>query len=441
MKMERRTRRNSDPTPKPPHAQSNTEDDPSDRDMSTSFAGTSSRPDQPTHTFHKGSLLRGVDVPSAQMPHPPSVMSSSLPMTSPSSGNFLDRITSVESRSPYLERMSRDKRLKNECGGKGERGVSGEDEVLVSRSRRSGKGRKKRRKREEATEHIDTEVTTAGGDRSSPTSLRIHKQDETKHHQSHVTQRQGHVTAHVIQGEGVRNSIPHQFIGTDECDFETEPKGSIIHPHSPSDHEGDLHRGVGGDRGSMSLEMELALATKDIQPQGGVAMDRSLPRINIETETATGDGGRHQLEQPHSLSDVSPFEEIGEEDSQSSIPPSAANPFGDEETLNDRQQKCTRNTAPVHSRRVQHPKLKMKVEQDVDKHKSKSSSQKKLDSQIAREASPNYEGDFDVITNAEVTEVFGGRARSTTDYKKAGEERQRERGSNASGVTAATEGS
>ena len=145
------------------------------------------------------------------------------------------------------------------------------------------------------------------------------------------------------------------------------------------------------------------------------------------------------MELPHTSSDVTPFEVLEEGgDSQTTIPLTAANPFGDEDThhtsVSDHYQNRTRHTAPVQpSHRLQHPKLKMKVERDVGKQKSKSSLKQKLDSQRASDFD-----EYDVITSAEAAEVLTGRERSSTDPKEPGEERERKRETNT--VASTTEG-
>ena len=579
-----RQRRNSDPSPKTVPALPALSDDRESRDFSASYAGTGMGGSSDRHTelpseshaeteSEKPSSgvpqnpSEGLDTPPAVKPHPP-MMSSSSQMTS-SQMNFLERMGSLDSRSPFMERKSLvdEGRRKVEHGGGSEkvRVVGGErgrgegegsgDEVLVARGRRGGRGKKKRRKkREEGEEMENPEKTGASLTRTSP-RIRSSQRGHVTEEQSHVTEQQSHVTAHVIkEGEeeptseglveqqSVREqeigskeeskvspggsfgdekemkqatkslgddcsskekeererdvSIPiprgsDRFPGVEECDFETEPRSPVVGRGLEARlvRRGEGERDGRGGKG-MSLEMELALAAKDIDSpvdspvesevvrkeegsesqtmEGGGGPDRErsaegksdsvLPLEQTETETerqkktSGDDDGGHLLEQFHSPPEVnlSPFEVVAKErgspDWQQS-PPDAENPFGDEHspslspppTIN-RHQKHTRHTSPAHlSRTLEHPHSKMKIERDP--RKSKSKSPKKSGSRKPRDTSPDFEGDFDVITKSEMREVSQRRGRANAVFQEEGTvERERDPQTNLKKMASTTEG-
>lgn len=495
-------RRNSDPDHKLPQILPSSGDDREmrDCDISTSSANTTGGVDNEKGLSHRQrNLSEGVDIPCAEKPHPP-VMSSSLQMTPPSR-NLLDRMSSLELRSPFLERKSGDGRSKMERGGervgvgggervRGDVGEGSEDNVLVARGRKSGKGKKKRRRRREDRAYSDT-VTKDGSGNSSHTSLSSSRQYHVTDHQSHVTQLPSHVTTHVIQEEKIGSrdaqqksmlrensafrpykdttvtvsadereaggtvdavhlieegregdiSIPHNSL--EECDFEMEPKSAVVSHLAPlMRREGEGGR-EGGGGGGMSLEMELALAAKDIENplqgnigEGGVVCRERNNRVKpggftavrrggfpqvTETETDSGDGG-DQLEQSFPPSEATPL--------LNDLPDSstAADPFEDEvpppiyppHTLTHHQ-KHMRHTAAAHrSLKLQHLNSRTKTERDTEKQ----SSSRKSGSQLARETSPNFEADFDVITRTEVREVTEQRKRANAVFQ--GEEEEEE---------------
>ena len=569
---EMRQRRNSDPSPKTVPALPTTSYDRESRDFSASYAGTGmggssdrhaklpSESHAETESEKPSSGVpqnpsEGLDIPPAVKPHPP-MMSSSLQMTS-SQMNFLERMGSLDSRSPFLERKSLvdEGRRKVEHGGgsekvrvggggrgRGEDEGSG-DEVLVARGRKGGRGKKKRRKkREEGEEMENPEKTGASLTRTSP---RIRSSQ-----QGHVTEQQSHVTAHVIKegeeeqtSEGIVEqqsvreqeigskeeskvspggsfgdekemkqvskslgddcsskekeererdvSIPiprgsDRFPGVEECDFETEPRSPVVGRGLEARlvRRGEGERDGRGGEG-LSLEMELALAAKDIDSpvesevvmeeegsesrtmEGGggpdrersaeAKRDRELPLEQTETETerqkkTSGDGdGGHLLEQSRSPPEVnlSPFQVIAKErgspDWQQS-PPTAGNPFGDEHSPSlsppptiTRHQKHTRHTSPAHlSRTLEHPHSKMKIERDP--RKSKSKSPKKSGSRKPRDSSPDFEGDFDVITRLEIREVSERRGRANAVFQEDTMERERDSQTNLKKMASTTEG-
>ena len=183
----------------------------------------------------------------------------------------------------------------------------------------------------------------------------------------------------------VTDSIPtrdHGNMGMEECDFETEPRHSIAGRRVSSEVIGTRREGE-EEEGGMNLEMELALAAKDIQEDvlDSVQMDLKVGVVyggsdnkSVFKKLANSDNidkiseGVHQLEQskvprrdtklPKSSGSLNPFEE--EE-------PSPLSPLSPPTTHTSTR---TRHTAPSdtghHSHRVQsshseHPKSKLKV--------------------------------------------------------------------------------
>ena len=372
-------------------------------------------------------------------------MSSSLQMTSSSlSRNVLERMGSLESRSPFLERRSREASE----GVRGDSREGGEDEVLVSKGRRSGRGRKRRKKKDESKydEHPS---------QSSPQTRR----DHVTEHQSHMTQHESHVTILELgvdtgmgeEGGVVREENYVEVLVTEECDFEMEPKHAVSGDLSPLLGGREGERGGGG----MSLEMELALATRDIdRPTTGDTCqelrgdgDKELNRDGVIEEhrgwlpvrngiesrdDVSGDLGEgvHQLEPSHFASETAPFEVLGEEDSQLSVPHTGGNPFGDVDddpsppppgSLPHRLTEHThhqRHTAPHHTSHHPHNSDRsMTGEQSLPhRHKSKlkslSASLPESSSRRMREMSPQFDRGFDVITQREVREVTERRPRA-----------------------------
>ena len=512
-----RSRRNSDPTPKQPQALPSSEkhQEASEGDVSASYAGTTGTSEctelqssqtqvetenkvVPQSKQHISS--EAVSIPSMERSRT-SMMSSSLQMMSSSSSpskNVLERMSSLESRSLFLERAVRDGRSKLERGSEGGRvgggegvrddvGEGGGDEILVARERRHGKGKKKKRKRREETENGLFETVTE----SSLTGSRTSRRDHVTEHESHMTKHKGHMTTQehrgkmagsdgktvdqrkdtrtdrdravevsasgglesgVFSGDAVSarrdereggGSIPcdTEFLGTEECDFETEPKHAVVGHVSAlvERREGGGRRwrereGDGGG-GGMSLEMELALASRDIE---------SPVRGNVSTGELEGRGvvygedGKELCDDNDGVESVAEgcfsrvtetgtvergFGEIGDGDSTSN----PSSPISPSHTLTHHPHTRMRHTAPVHSR-SQHPKSKMKVVRDntaTEQHKSRL---RKFDPQKAREVSPGFEEGFDVISRTEVREVLGrrGRANAVFTEEREGEEEEGE---------------
>ena len=364
-----------------------------------------------------------IPIPSTEEPRS-SMMSSSLQMTS--SRNLLERMSSLETRSPFLERAAgsreglrwrgvgqsgRGERVKDENGE--------EDDMVVAKGRRSGRSKKRRRKRNE-----ENEVS----DESSP--------------RGHVTREENHVTreeSHVIPGAvlfspsnttttaDADNSVPvgaPHSTRTEQCDYETEPKEAVVLQSLVEE------KGLG-----LSLEMELALAA------------RGVP--GIQTRVSSGDaGGGDQLEQhlPPSC-DVAPSEtprghlENFEESLPHTSGSSNRNPFDVEEDA-DLSPSLSPSTPPSstdknrdivsnrqhRSYRIHHPpssaSARSEFKSDEKRNprqvplnsksissssRSPPSTQHRSKSRRQRGVTPEMEGEFDIITRSEVRALDGQR--------------------------------
>ena len=176
----------------------------------------------------------------------------------------------------FLERGVQNGRSKLEHGSEGVRvgggeGVRGDvredggDEILVARERRHGKGKRKKRRRKEEREN---EAVTESPLTSSKTGKHVHESHMTRH-QSHVTTQEHRedmvgsdgkrvewkndreraakvsasgglevsgvtVSAREDEREGEVPVPRHpRFLGTEECDFEMEPKHAVVDHLSP----------------------------------------------------------------------------------------------------------------------------------------------------------------------------------------------------------------
>ena len=429
------------------------------RDLSASCAGTTATTKTHKHsTVHNESenVLHGDIVPdnsihSNRVSIPSSigsdesrstnpVMSSSLQMTS--SRNFLERVGSLESnQSPFLGHaalgsgMSRDRMKKDRS--KKDRDEEEED-VLVAKERKSGRSKRRRKKRN--GENETSEATNSN--KSSPTNIqyeghaRKHESRMTKSDVSGITDSVS--VTQLDTGENDTDSIPtrdHGNMGMEECDFETEPRHSIAGRRVSSEVIGTRREGE-EEEGGMNLEMELALAAKDIQEDvlDSVQMDLKVGVVyggsdnksvfkklansdNIETFDKISEGV-HQLEQPKvprrdtklpkSSGSLNPFEE--EE-------PSPLSPLSPPTTHTSTR---TRHTAPSdtghHSHRVQsshseHPKSKLKVTREFGKP-SRQRQTNRLD----------FDEDFDIITHKDMRELEGKRERANAVFTEGDRE-------------------
>ena len=483
-----RSRRSSDPTPKQPQALPSSEkhQEASKGDMSASYAGTVGTSEytelhsSQTQVETENKVVpqskqqissEAVSIPSTERSRT-SMMSSSLQMmsssSSPSSKNVLERMSSLESRSLFLERAVRDGRSKLERGSEGVRmgggegvrgdvGEGGGDEILVARERRHGKGKKKRRKRREETENGLFETVTE----SSLTGSRTNRRDHVTEHESHVTKHMttqehrgkmagsdgkrvdqrkdtrtdrdravnvsasGGLESGVFSGAAVsvrrderegEGSIPcdTEFLGTEECDFETEPKHAVSALVERREGGGGRGREDGG--GEMSLEMELALASRDIESpvRGNVSTaeleDRGVVYGDDSKELCDNNDGVESVAEGR-FSRVTEtgtvergFGEIGDGDGTAN----PSTPISPSHTLIHHPHTRMRHTAPAHSC-SQHPKSKMKVVCDNTTTAQHKSQLRKSVPQKARVVSPEFEEGFDVISRTEVREVLGGR--------------------------------
>ena len=375
----------------------------------------------------------GSDEPRSTNP----VMSSSLQMTS--SRNFLERVGSLESsQSPFLghaalgsgtsrDRMKKDRSKKDRD--------EEEDDVLVAKERKSGRSKRRRKKRN--GENETSEATNSN--KSSPTNIqyeghvRKHESRMTKSDVSGITDSVS--VTQLDTGENDTDSIPtrdHGNMGMEECDFETEPRHSIAGRRVSSEVIGTRREGE-EEEGGMNLEMELALAAKDIQEDvlDSVQMDLKVGVVyggsdnkSVFKKLANSDNidkiseGVHQLEQPKvprrdtklpkSSGSLNPFEE--EE-------PSPLSPLSPPTTHTSTR---TRHTAPSdtghHSHRVQsshseHPKSKLKVTREFGKP-SRQRQTNRLD----------FDGDFDIITHKDMRELEGKRERANAVFTEGDRE-------------------
>ncbi|CAI8012506.1 hypothetical protein GBAR_LOCUS8026 [Geodia barretti] len=447
-----RPRTHSDPTPKPPGAipsltrgarkqTRNNKEAPA--------AGTASSEKSPEASGETGTnienengdnLIRNegagdsIPIPSTEEPRS-SMMSSSLQMTS--SRNLLERMSSLETKSPFLERAAASREGLRWRGagqsGRGERvkDENGEeDDMVVAKGRRSGRSKKRRRKRNE-----ENEVS----DESSP--------------RGHVTREENHVTRegnHVIPGavlfsptntttttvdadDSVLVGAPHSM-RTEECDYETEP---VILQSLAEE------KGLG-----LSLEMELALAARDepgIQTSmssgdagGGDQLELHLPPSRDAAPSETPRVHLENLEESlprTSGNNRNPFDVEEDVDLSPSLPPSTPPSFPDKnsDNLSNRQHRShtihhppssASTRSELKSDEKRNPRrVPLNSKPISSSSRSPPSAQHRSKSRREKGVTSEVEGEFDIITQSEVR-ALDGRRRTNALYS---EDREGER--------------
>ena len=440
-----RPRTQSDPTPKPPGAipsltrgarkqTGNNKEAPA--------AGTASSKISPEASGETGTnienengdnLIRNegagdsIPIPSTEEPHS-SMMSSSLQMTS--SRNLLERMSSLETKSPFLERAAASREGLRWRGagqsGRGERvkDENGEeDDMVVAKGRRSGRSKKRRRKRNEANEVSDE---------SSP--------------RGHVTREENHVipgavlfsptnTATIVDADdSVLVGAPHST-RTEECDYETEP---VILQSLAEE------KGLG-----LSLEMELALAARDepgIQTSmssgdagGGDQLELHLPPSRdaapSETPRVHLENLEESLPRTSGSSNRNPFDVEEDVDLSPSLPPSTPPSFTDKnsDNLSHRQHRSHTIHHPpssagtrseLKSDEKRNPRrVPLNSKPISSSSRSPPSAQHRSKSRRERRVTSEVEGEFDIITRSEVR-ALDGRRRANALYS---EDREGER--------------
>ena len=415
--MDSRSRTASDPAPKLPRASPGTkkEGEGREREISASYGGSGEsgkhrarvETESECTSLHRHPISESIHTPSAGGAES-AMMSSSLQMTS--SRNLLERMGSLESRSPFLTRRVREHGVES---GEDERGkVRGREGVrkgdnsddVVAKGVRSGRGKKRRKRRD-------------GG---SDVGSLDHKTSHMTQHESHVTTHEpesaiigmesGHDSSGLQDDNDDRtrsDSIPSNtlYVGTEECDFEMEPRHAVMGRHPPPPVRGG-RGGEGGEGGGLSLQEELALASRDVD---GCERERRSPVVR---ERVGRYGGN-------------PF---GNEDTP---PPS---PTSHPHTLT-RHREHTGHTAPPHDthslphtseHRTSERKTQndVKAQQNISKLKPLSSLRESDRGRRGRDVSSEY----DVITRKEVREICETRSRSNavvTEERGGGREGER----------------
>ena len=368
----------------------------------------------------------GIPIPSSEESRA-SMMSSSLQMTSPR--NVLERMSSLERRSPFLERTASREgvRLRGAGQAGGREGVRGDndesDDVLVAKGRRSGRSKKRRRRKNEENEVLDE---------APETSLR-----------GHVTREGDHVTSHVTPGavlfdpstakSNADDPIPagvSRLTRTEECDYETEPKLAVV----PQEREGE--RGT-----ALSLEMELALAARDepandIGTEGGDQLenfqpDDSAPSITTReksenyrealTQVLRSRGNPFDVEEEQEDTSTSPtLSPSLPHSSSSSLHPSLSHSVADKNSSSVRQQQQS-NTVQHHQNVTN---LQSDSKADVERNPRQNSLKSKSNTSSSRRGAASkrkkIEDEFDIITQRDVR-ALDGRRRANALYSEEGE--------------------